>query len=110
MACTSELSLEGGPPLEATPEIRLDAKLRAMEAARMRRPVASLLPDLSSLPQPGASPRGGEPDIGAAGDSLNSCAAPFDWQGGRARRMPRPDQPGLHTMSMLQFRSHPGVA
>jgi len=109
MACTSELSLERAPPLEATPEIRLDAKLRAMEAARVRRPVASLLPDLSSLPQPGASPRGSEPDIGAAGDILHGRAAPFDLQGGRAWRMPHPDQPGLHTVSRVQFRPYPGV-
>lgn len=53
MPHASEVHFDSRLPGDLSPEACLDAKLKAMAAARARRSVNSILPDLDSLPQPG---------------------------------------------------------
>ena len=80
---------------EQSPEARLETKLKAMEAARSRRSLGPLLPDLDSLPQSGARRMpGAEDGIAAAIEPLGEGFAAFAWVDPRLA-------PGLSSLSHL---------
>ena len=86
MAHTSRLPFGAGLSSRASPEACLDAKMKAMAAARTRRSASPVLPDLNSLPQAGGRlPRADETGIAAGGDHPDGCVEMLSWQD---RRIP----------------------